>query len=112
MWPELYTQEALDKTLAIKKFLSKEGVWGQGSYAVDREGKSVGVTSKDAASFCLIGAYKHLYPEENTAFITMAWNTNLNSAITFNDKSSTTQKEVLIYLQRKIKFLKNKLGKS
>jgi hypothetical protein len=81
-----------DNLIAARALIADPKNWGQGDYAMTREGVSVSPISKDAACFCSYGAVAHAagqeFPEaERTALRSAARRLygNAKGPITVND---------------------------
>lgn len=106
----------MNKNLLVKnltsiiKLLSTKERWTQGWYAKNKNGNNVGVISKNAVCFCLIGAacrFREDDGEDETIGylrnnLDQVWGNNL---VGFND--SSTYEEVVSFLNRCLENAKN-----
>src|SRR5712664_2445257 len=91
----------------VKKLLSKKGAWARGYFAYDKNGKKVGPTSKEAISFCLLGAAARIDGQakpEGLNFLRGALPPRFDESIPeYNDHRGRTQKQILALIDRAIR---------
>ena len=97
-----------EKLIEARNLIEKKG-WGQGHYAVDDDGVTVGIDSPDACRFCTMGAIyaaNRTYSESVVQDLVQALGfDNSGEVLLWNDSPSRTKDQVLARFDRAIKEL-------
>lgn len=101
----------LDQLISIRALLTPKGAWCQGSAAKNNSGATVASISDEAVCFCLFGALTRVrhnggdYSNDVTTIVRdELMRQGYISFSQFNDRTATTQRDVLVFLDGLIRL--------
>lgn len=90
--------------MTIKDILTDESKWHKGDLAVNSKGVDVSPDDPDACKFCLLGALKKAYGDNEEEYPKKLSNlyeaNNFEGIIGFNDHPSTTFADVMALVEK------------